>query len=314
MNIQKHAWQFKGKAQALILASKTMPLLEDGQIVVENLYAGINPVDWKFIEYDPRNWPVGQVPGVDGVGVVIDANNAEHQHLIGKTVAYHCSLAFDGSFATHTILYADRVISLSSGFDLALAASLPCPLLTAWQAFQKIPVISNQRVLITGMGAVNKLLAQLLTDVGFTVDVISKSLSEAQGTALKINKIYRDKPDFSGYYAIFDANGQASATALVPYLRANGHIICILGRIDTPVDDAFTRTISYHEIALGALHNYGDKQQWQALIADGSELLSKIANGKIQVESPSVFTFENLNEALMFSKIEQKKAVVKIKP
>lgn len=313
MKFENNAWRFHANSQPLNCEIQTIKTLEADQIVVENLYAGVNPVDWKFIDFNPMNWQAGQVPGVDGVGKVVAAHNPEHQHLIGKTVVYHCSLHADGSFGTHVVLYANRVMTLPEGLNLAVAAALPCPLLTAWQAFSKIPVRSGHRVLLTGMGAVNKLLAQILTQAGFQVDVISKSLTEEQAKALKIKTLYRGMPDFHDYYAIFDSNGQASATALIPYLRANGHMICILGRIETAIDKAFTRTISYHEIALGALHTYGDKLQWQELMTDGQSLLEAIARGDIMVENPTEFDFDSLNEALEFSKHQQRKAVVKIR-
>ncbi|SET34606.1 alcohol dehydrogenase catalytic domain-containing protein [Thorsellia anophelis] len=313
MKFNNNAWLFSAKGNPLNFDIKTIKALESNQIVVENFYAGINPVDWKFIDHNPMNWPVGQVPGVDGVGKVIAAHDAEHQHLIGQMVVYHCSLQSDGSFGTHTVIYADRAMILPEGLNLAVAAALPCPLLTAWQAFSKIPVKKGHRVLLTGMGAVNKLLSQLLARAGFHVDVISKSLTDEQADVLNIKTIYREKPEFHHYHAIFDSNGQASATALVPYLRANGHIICILGRIDTPIDSAFSRTISYHEIALGALHTYGDKIQWHELMVDGRNLLESVIKGDIFVETPTEFRFELLNDALEFSKHQQKKAVVKIR-
>ena len=87
-------------------------------------------------------------------------------------------------------------------------------------------------------------------------------------------------------------------------------MISILGRIETPVDEPFTRTISYHEIALGALHDYGDTQQWQRLVSDGEKLLNDIASGTLNVEEPTGFEFNNLNDALEFSKVQKQKAVV----
>ncbi|MFC0180686.1 alcohol dehydrogenase catalytic domain-containing protein [Thorsellia kenyensis] len=312
MTKYKYAWQFDAKGHPLILKNKPLQSLTSNQILVENLYAGINPVDWKFIEFNPMNWPIDQIPGVDGVGKVIAVHNEEHQHLVGKTVVYHTSLHVDGSFSSHVILYANRVMLLPEGMSLAVAAALPCPLLTAWQAFCKIPVKANQNVLLTGMGAVNKLLTQLLVQAGFHVDVISKSLKNEEAKTLNIRELYRDMPENKNYYAIFDSNGKASATALVPYLKANGHIICILGRIDTPVDEAFTRTISYHEIALGALHTYGTDLDWQELMNEGQILLENIARGHMVIETPTEFCFDKLNDALDFSRNKQQKAVVKI--
>lgn len=305
-----HAWQFQGADKALTLGLKAVPALKAGQILVRNLAIGINPVDWKFIQADPINWPDTHTPGVDGAGVVEQVGDGVDTKLIGKTVAYHHSLSENGSFAKHSVLYAERVMQLSKELAANVAAALPCPLLTAWQAFSKIPLRKDEKVLVTGMGAVNKLLSQMLNHSGFEVHALSKSLTAEQAEKLGVKLVLRDAPSEGGYFALFDANGPEETKKLVPLLQANGHVISILGRIETPVDEPFTRTISYHEIALGALHDYGDTQQWQRLVSDGEKLLNDIASGTLNVEEPTDFEFNNLNDALEFSKVQKQKAVV----
>ncbi|TMO48371.1 alcohol dehydrogenase catalytic domain-containing protein [Pseudoalteromonas ruthenica] len=305
-----HAWQFNGAGNALQLDYKALPLLEAGQILVRNLAIGINPVDWKFIDADPISWPKGHTPGVDGAGEVLAVGAGVDAQLVGQIVAYHHSLSLDGSFAEHTVLFANRVMRIPQSLSPSVAAALPCPMLTAWQAFSKIPAVKGAKVLITGMGAVNKLLAQMLSHSGFKVHVLSQSLTQEQADKLSIDAVFRQAPSAGGYFALFDANGPDTARELVPLLQANGHVISILGRIDNPVDAPFTRTISYHEIALGALHDYGDSAQWQRLVRDGERLLEDVVAGHLQVEQPSEFAFDALNDALIFSKEEKQKAVV----
>ena len=196
--------------------------------------------------------------------------------------------------------------------DFALAAALPCPMLTAWQAFSKVPVREGADVLVCGMGAVNKLLAQMLSQAGFSVHVISGSFSQEQADEMGVKAIHRGKPEGQTFYALFDANGPDYAASLVPLLEANGHVVSILGRIEVPVDAPFTRTISYHEIALGALHDYGDLLQWQRLVKDGEALLEQVAAQSLVVEIPNLFEFDNLNKALQFSKEDKRKAVVTV--
>ncbi|MGL5336860.1 MAG: alcohol dehydrogenase, partial [Enterovibrio sp.] len=186
-------------------------------------------------------------------------------------------------------------------------------LLTAWQAFEKIPRTLQRDVLLAGFGAVNRLLAQLLLKAGYAVDVISASLSETKARELGIRAVYRTQSQLlRKYFAIFDAVSCQSATQLVPHLKANGHIISILGRIPEPLDPPFTRTISYHEIALGALHQFGDAQDWHFLMDNGERLLAQVAAGELQVVKPVIFGFENLPQALANSEHNKHKTVVMV--
>ncbi|EOD5129973.1 alcohol dehydrogenase catalytic domain-containing protein [Vibrio parahaemolyticus] len=258
-------WQYQTETHSLVLGKAEIPALDDSEILVQNKAIGINPVDWKFIKANPLNWPNGHVPGVDGAGVVVQVGSKVDTSLIGRRVAYHGSLNRHGSFAEYTVLNVERVMTLPEGLSFELAAALPCPMLTAWQAFEKILLTRQREVLVVGFGAVNNLLSQFLVNAGYVVDVVSTSLGEERAKRLGIRQVYREQSQIDmKYLAIFDAVSGENAAHLVPLLRANGHIVCIQDRIAKPIDPPFTRTISYHEIALGALHNFGDKDDWHA--------------------------------------------------
>ncbi len=310
--MQANVWQFEQAGASLVKQVREFSEPKAGRIVVRNYAIGINPVDWKFIDDNPRDWEKGHIPGVDGAGVVVAVGEGVDNSLLGKRVVYHHSLGENGSFADHSEVYASRVMVVPESVDFALAAALPCPMLTAWQAFSKVPVRKGADVLVSGMGAVNKLLAQMLSQAGFNVHVISGSFSQEQADEMGVKAIHRGKPEGQTFYALFDANGPDYAASLVPLLEANGHVVSILGRIEVPVDAPFTRTISYHEIALGALHDYGDLSQWQRLVKDGEALLEQVAAQTLVVEIPNMFEFDNLNNALQFSKEDKRKAVVAV--
>ena len=310
--MQANVWQFEQAGASLVKQVREFSEPKAGRIVVRNYAIGINPVDWKFIDDNPRDWEKGHIPGVDGAGVVVAVGEGVDNNLLGKRVAYHHSLGENGSFADHSEVYASRVMVVPESVDFAIAAALPCPMLTAWQAFSKVPVRKGADVLVSGMGAVNKLLAQILSQSGFIVHVISGSFTQEQAAEMGVTAIHRGKPEGQTFYAVFDANGPDYAASLVPLLEANGHVVSILGRIEEPVDAPFTRTISYHEIALGALHDYGDLAQWQRLVKDGEALLEQVAAQSLVVEIPNLFEFDSLNKALQFSKEDKRKAVVTV--
>ncbi|NLS13831.1 alcohol dehydrogenase catalytic domain-containing protein [Vibrio sp. SM6] len=304
-------WQYQTGIHSLVLGKAEIPALGDSEILVQNKAIGINPVDWKFIKANPLNWPNGHVPGVDGAGVVVQVGSNVDISLIGRRVAYHGSLIRHGSFAEYTVLNAERVMLLPDSLSFELAAALPCPMLTAWQSFEKIPLTRQREVLVVGFGAVNNLLSQLLRGKGYIVDVVSASLSEERANRLGIRQVYREQSQIDmKYFAIFDAVSGENAACLVPLLRANGHIVCIQDRIAKPIDPPFTRTISYHEIALGALHGFGDKEDWYALMQNGEALLGRIAKGDIEISKPITFKFEHMPEALTHSEITKSKTVI----
>ncbi|WP_162046228.1 alcohol dehydrogenase catalytic domain-containing protein [Vibrio taketomensis] len=310
---QYRVWEYQPSSNTLELNQVERPTLGENQILVANKAIGINPVDWKFIHANPLNWEEGHVPGVDGAGEIIQVGANVDPKLVGRRVAYHAALKRHGSFAEMTPLYPERVMMIPDGMSFELAAALPCPMLTAWQAFEKIPHNSNRRVLIAGLGAVNKILCQILVAAGFQVDALSASLSSEQAQLMGIHHVYRTQSELPhGYMAIFDAAGEQSAASLVPLLKANGHIISILGRISIPIDPAFTRTISYHEIALGALHDFGDNEDWQTLMQNGETLMTNIVSDQLKVEEPVSFAFEQMPQALKHSEESKQKTVVSL--
>ncbi|CAH0525943.1 zinc-binding dehydrogenase [Vibrio hippocampi] len=308
---QYQIWQYQSETRSLTLGKAEKPTLDDNEILVENKAIGINPVDWKFIKANPLNWSNGHVPGVDGAGIIVQVGAKVDTSFVGCRVAYHASLNHYGSFAEYTVLSADRVMMLPESLSFELAAALPCPMLTAWQAFEKIPLTQQREVLIVGFGAVNNLLSQLLVNAGYVVDVVSASLNEEHAEKLGIRQVYREQSQVSiKYFAIFDAISGENAAHLVPLLRANGHIICIQDRIPKPIDPPFTRTISYHEIALGALHEFGDKKDWYTLMQNGEALLKRVANGSVEVGFPITLAFEKMFDALEHSEFTKLKTVV----
>lgn len=307
------AWSYETSTQSLLATSVSHCEINSNEILVENEMAGINPVDWKFIQSNPLNWKDGHTPGVDGVGRVVKVGKDVSESLLDQRVAFHQSLKKQGSFARFTVLNAERVMKVPENMSSALAGSLPCPMLTAWQAFCKIPVKAGRNVLIVGVGAVNKILIQLLSKEGFNVDVLSKSLSVEASEALGVRHVLRSSKNVTDvYYALFDAVGQDSASHFVKHLKANGHVISIQDRIDKPLDPPFTRTISYHEIALGALHDYGDNEDWNDLMKDGELLMELINSNQLIIDEPVVFSFNHLPQALQHSEQTKLKTVVKV--
>ncbi|QCP62383.1 zinc-binding dehydrogenase [Pantoea sp. SO10] len=295
-------WILKGGAAPLYLQEcrlSTSPL-QTGEILVKNSAIGLNPVDWKVLDSQ-----TGQVPGVDGAGTVVAVGPEVDKRWLGVRVAYHQNLQRNGSFAEYTVLAAKVLMRIPDQLDFATAAAFPCPALTAWQAIEKIPVKPGAPILIAGAGgSVGHYLVQLAQARGFDVTTLSSERHWARLHALGAKRCLDDirhnaQTTQRRYFAVIDAVGPEHAEKLADSLLANGHLVCIQGRVAQWPCAAFGRSLSLHEVALGALHQTGNTEQWRDLTLHGEKMLTQIARGSIQSERLLHFCFEQLPAQLL---------------
>ena len=300
------AWRWSESDLDLYQADAAIPTLNSDDLLIRNHVSGLNPVDWKFIDSLAKGiWPDGQIPGVDGAGVVVAAGNVGLEHWIGKRVCYHQSLRRDGSFAEYTAVQARAVIVLAeTGPDhkelsFETAAAFPCPVMTAFQAIEKVPLKPEARVLISGAsGSVGRALLQLAKKKGFHVTALA---SESRHKALDklgadICRVRATEDDT--FYAVFDSVSSEHAASLVSQIEANGHLVCIQDRVEHSVIPAFTKTISVHEVALGAMHQFGSDEQWHVLVAEAQRLMTWVKLPEVSSTGIKVEDFTNLRSTI----------------
>ena len=278
---------------------QTAPLLP-GEVLVRNVAIGLNPVDWKVLGGLDDQRP-GQVPGVDGGGVVVAVGDGVAESWLGQRVAYHQDLRRHGSFAEYTPLVARALLRLPAQLDFATAASFPCPGLTAWLAIEKVPARSGASVLISGAGgAVGHYLAQLSVERGFVVNALCHERHWERLRALGVGQCVEDSAELaeSAFYAVIDTTGAERAMHLAARLEANGHLVCIQGRVPQWPFPPFEQSVSLHEVALGALHKHGSDAAWKRLTASGERLLGALASHTMQPEMQVRHDFSALPQAL----------------
>lgn len=291
-----------------------LPLLS-GQVLVRNAVASLNPVDWKLLGYTDTTAAGSSVPGVDGAGTVVALGDGVAATWLGQRVAYHQDLNLAGSFAEYTPLDVAVLMKLPEQLDFATAASFPCPGLTAWQALEKLPRQPGQRVLVSGAGgAVGHYLVQLASARGFVVTVLChprhwdrlRALGATDCLAGPLAPDEAWSPAGAGrYFAVIDSVGAEHALLLAPAVRANGHMVCILGRLEKWPSAAFGLSLSLHEVALNALHLHGDPSDWAALTKGGEDMLMALAEGALQPEKLIVGNFLDLPQQLASLKDRQ---------
>ena len=302
------AWRWYENAEplALRLEQVAMHAPPAGQVVVRNAVIGLNPVDWKVLGGGLVEWRPGHVPGVDGAGVVVAVGDGVSGQWLGRRVAYHTSLQRDDSFAEYAEVAARALLRLPDTLDFETAAGVPCPALTAWQAIEKLPVQPEQALLVSGAGgAVGNYLVQLASQRGFSVTAMANARHwerlRALGAQACIDGTRAAEMPVRGrgrFFAVIDCVSEQHAERLAGRLCANGHLVCIQGRVPQWPCAPFGRSISLHEVALGALHGCGDDADWQRLTADGEWLLEEIAAGRLQAQEHVVSDFGALARAL----------------
>ncbi|QGZ66186.1 zinc-binding dehydrogenase [Paraburkholderia acidisoli] len=304
------AWIWTGHADPLSLELKTVdaPPLASREVLVRNAVIGLNPVDWKMLRGDHAGWRAGKIPGVDGAGIVAAVGADVEPHWLGKRVAYHTSLAKPGSFAEYTPVAARALLSVPAGVSWESAASVPCPALTACLALDKLPDRKGARLLISGAGgAVGLYALQLAVRRGFEVDVMCHPRHWARLHELGAGACFEGALDASSmwptqnegrYFAILDSVDGAHAARLAPAISANGHLVCVQGRVQDWPSEPFGVSLSLHEVALGALHRYGNDADWARLVAMGVDFLDLVDHSQLRIETHIVGDFESLAERL----------------
>lgn len=305
----QQAWTWRGEPSplSLHLAETPVAVPGPGEALVRNAVVGLNPVDWKLLSHPPADWSQGHIPGVDGAGYVAAVGPGVSPEWIGRRVAYHQDLRRAGSFARFTCAPVRALMRLPENLTFDIAASMPCPALTAWSALEKLPLRPGLRLLISGAGgAVGHFLIQQARARGVRVTAMANPRHAERLLALGA-EAYLPGPLPEGetlaiaedaFDAIIDSVAGDHALRLAPALRANGHLVGIQGRPASWPDAPFTRAISMHEVALGALHRFGDDAAWSALVTAGESLMNDLASGALSPETLITLDFETLPAAL----------------
>lgn len=303
---EQRAWTWRGDASplGLLLTRIAVPKLVAGEILVRNEIIGLNPVDWKVLRGLP-SWSDGHVPGVDGAGIVAAVGDESLRPWLGRRVAYHQSLHSQGSFAEHTPVAARALMRVPDGFGLPLAASIPCPALTAWLALDKIPLRPGARLLVSG--AVGNYVVQMALQRGYAVTAMCNKRHWDRLRAYGVRDfiagpimLEAELPSESLgiYFSVIDMVSGSHAALLSPALEANGHMVCIQDRLKNWPCDPFGRCLSVHEVALGANHLFGSDDAWARLVQAGETIMRKINEGEIQPEPLVIRDFSVLPELL----------------
>lgn len=301
----------KGQWKDMKIEEVETPNPGPGEILVEVYAVGLNPVDYKTASGGNPNWFYPHILGLDVAGVVAEIGEGVTQWQKGDRVVYHGDLTKKGGYAEYTVTTAHTVSRIPDEVSFEDAAALPTAGYTAYQSlFRKLPMDQVETILIHGgAGGVGGFAVQLAKHAG--KKVISTASSHNHNYVKSLGADYvidyhqenvtervMEITDGHGVDAVVDAVNRQSATDSLDTLAFLGHIVFISGAPDFTKIKPFTKSVSYHEIALGAAHQSGSHKAQQDLGVMGDEMLKLVVEGKVSSMLKEVISLEVVPDAL----------------
>ncbi|WP_345241192.1 zinc-binding dehydrogenase [Pontibacillus salipaludis] len=287
------------------------PTPQKGEILVRNKAAGLNPVDYKTATNGLSAWEYPHILGVDAAGIVEEVGEGVTTIQKGDRVVYHGNMSKKGTFAEYTVTPAHTVSHLPESISFEDGAAVPCAGYTAYQALvRKMHVQPGGTILIhAGAGGVGGFAIQLAKQSGLTVITTAsasnhefvKSLGADYAIDYKQEDFVKKTLELTqgkGVHAVLDTVGRDNATRSLDTLRFNGQIAFIAGPPDITSALDFTKSFSFHQIALGGAHLVDNIEEQQDLALMGQEMFQLIEEGSISTLLEKVVPLEEVPQAL----------------
>ena len=119
-----------GGPEVLHVRETAEPQLKSGDVLIDVKYSGINFADLLMrMGLYPSAPKPPFTPGYEVSGVITKVGSTENDELLGKSVA---ALTKFGGYSSKVVVKKDRLIALSDGVDMALAAAMPVVYLTSY--------------------------------------------------------------------------------------------------------------------------------------------------------------------------------------
>lgn len=161
-----------GEPDVLKLTEKTAPSVDNNQVIVKVLFAGVNPADTYIRQggYAFFNPELPYTPGFDGAGVITEIGSHVTDFQIGDRVFISTSLGEKGTgtYAEYVSCTTDSIRLLPDSVSFEEGAALGIPATAAYRAlFQRGQLKKGETVLIHGAsGSVGTLAVQMAKKAG----------------------------------------------------------------------------------------------------------------------------------------------------
>jgi NADPH:quinone reductase-like Zn-dependent oxidoreductase len=171
-----------------VLEFATLPLAQPaaGEVVVEVLAIGVNPIDGKLRSGVRKTAPITEPRrvGSDASGVIVAIGDGVEEWAVGDEVIVGTS----GAYATFLLVSVDRLDRKPDEWSFEQAAAVGVPVATAYQTLKSLGVTAGDTLLLHGgSGAVGQAVIQFA--VAWGVTVVATSGPARQGRVLGLGAI-----------------------------------------------------------------------------------------------------------------------------
>ena len=282
-----------------VLEFATLPLADPsaGEVVVEVLAIGVNPIDGK-LRSGLRPTPPITSPrrvGSDASGVIVAVGPGVDDWAVGDEVIVSTS----GAYATFLLVSADRLDRKPDEWSFEQAAAVGVPVSTAYQALKSLGVSAGDTLLVHGgSGAVGQAAIQFAVAWGATVVATAGPLRQERVRELGgipveygdglVERIRDAAPE--GIDVVLDAAGTDEA------LAASFELVPDRDRIGTIVVGARAAELGIRAWSGGNPVPLSEEEL--RLRREGVAVASGLAaDGRFEVEVPQALPFAQAAEA-----------------
>ncbi|TMB09231.1 MAG: NADP-dependent oxidoreductase [Deltaproteobacteria bacterium] len=261
-----------GGPERVQLEEVAIPKVTRGKALVRIRAAAVNPVDWMVREhlYNPK--------GADRVPLTLGQDFAGVIEKIGagsKTSLHEGDAVFGevfGSFAEYALAPLKDLVKKPASLDFKIAAALPMPALTAWQAIiDTAGAKPGMRFLIHGAsGGVGSFAAQFARWKGAEVAATASEPSFDYLRSIGVDPVIDYKRDrfeekLRDVDVVLDPLGGETQARSWRVLKRTGTLITLIGEID---EDA-ARRAGVRAIDFGMEYDVEDLEEIASLVEGG---------------------------------------------
>ncbi|WP_063850603.1 zinc-binding dehydrogenase [Flammeovirga sp. SJP92] len=320
---------FHSSTDSFQLEEIKLPTPGKDEVRIKVQACGINPVDakvinWKRMVGDQMNndWVVG----LDVVGVIDEIGEEVEGWNIGDEVFYHGNMTRPhGGLAEYAIHRVNTLLDKPEELSILDAAASPCAGWTAWRAVvEKLKVDKDDTLLIIGgSGGVGSYAVQIAKNVCNCKEILAVASSRNEEYVKSLGAdhvICYDQVDVleevkrltngEGVTKSFDTIGDDNDIIAANALGFNGQMLELVRAVrPEKYENVFMKNLSFHQLALGAGHEFGNVGQ-KAIVDAGIGLTVALVNG--QVKSPKLTTVDFEGAIKTLNNILNKKVVGKV--
>lgn len=298
------------------------PTMGPTDVLVKIRAASLNPIDFKTMHGDLRLLLHYQFPliiGSDFAGQVAAVGEQVTTFKVGDAVYGRPRKNRIGTFATYLAIDATEIALMPAELSYTEAAALPLVGLTSYQALHDLMHLQpGQRVLIqAGAGGIGTTAIQLAKSMGAYVATTTSAKHAELVTALGADQVIDyHQTDFTtvlkDYDAVFDTLGGKSLLQAFQIVKPGGHVVSISGlpnaKFATEYGLPFWKR-SLIKVASWRLSRLARKSgsQYHFLFmqpsgAELTQLTTLVTQAKLRPIIDRTYPFEQVNEALAYSK------------